>query len=138
LLISVQSTGYWSPFGFRSPGASREDFGSQNAMRDFFRAVPHFHRHFDSGLLHACPAKTKSPILSFSRWRTITTGLHENTKDVRLSPDYSQRQKREMQIFHIKSQANDLFFWEIYFFCGDFSLQLTLLSKKRRQSLATS
>jgi hypothetical protein len=47
------------------------------------------------GLLRACPAKTKSPIQSFSRWRRITTGLHENTKDVRLSPDYSQGPKRE-------------------------------------------
>jgi hypothetical protein len=40
---------------------------------------------------------------------------HENPKDVRPSASYSQRQKSGMQIFHIKSQANDLLLWEILF-----------------------
>ena len=52
----------------------------------------------------------------------------------RPSASYSQRQKSGVKIFHIKSQANDLFFWDILFLVVIFALQLTLRPKKRRQS----
>ncbi len=42
--------------------------------------------------------------------------------------------KNEVQIFHIKSQANNLTLREILFCAVIFALQLTMRPKKRRQS----
>jgi hypothetical protein len=42
-------------------------------------------------------------------------GSQENTEDFRLSPGYSQGAKKGVQIFHMKSQANNLSLREILF-----------------------
>jgi hypothetical protein len=98
-------------------------------------AQHHFRRHARQRFVARLLGKANS----FSRWRGITTAcadiIHTRTRRMFALLLATHRGKKSgIQIFHIKSQANDLFFWEILFLVVIFSLQLTLLSKKRRQS----